>query len=430
MILNIERQQVDTKTIAGFHLDAPGERPNFREEIFRFQGWVLGASEAVPAIDVEVNGLHTLSIPVNLPRPDVAAAISQPTWSGASGFSEAFEVTRLPKIFEIDLFARGPSGTRIHLYRISGNSPLSLSFRPNILPVAVTTIDGCGSALLLEMLKDHGKLAVCPSGGRPPLPTSYWLQFFLRLGDPISWTSPLAADDRDSPQWIFGAPGMHAIPRLMSRDLFDWFFEDYVHSLFSFCMARLEDSYRRCAVAGGKRDVKCFLEPMTTGLATLRLRELIPTAKEIFLVRDFRDIFCRMQPQRQNRYRCFRRKKGALEKNRSLMETLGQSADRLYAAWRLRRSSACIVRYEELVRRPETVIREILEHLELPGDESAIKGWVEKKKRRYPVFTSRRSVGDGFIGRFRTQLTEGQLDMCRRIFGNALDGFGYDDGLE
>ena len=87
--------------------------------------------------------------------------------------------------------------------------------------------------------------------------------------------------------------------------------------------------------------------------------ELYPSAKEIFLVRDFRDMACSILAfDRKRGFAGFGRPDGAATRSTCAMELREMALDLRKQLGHDRRDRAHLVRYEDLVLRPiETVAR-------------------------------------------------------------------------
>ena len=90
--------------------------------------------------------------------------------------------------------------------------------------------------------------------------------------------------------------------------------------------------------------------------------ELYPNGRELFLVRDFRDMVCSML--------AFNEKRGVsgfgraeADSDMEFVETLGGQATSLARAWERRRDRAHLVRYEDLVLDPERALAGLLDHV-------------------------------------------------------------------
>lgn len=155
--------------------------------------------------------------------------------------------------------------------------------------------------------------------------------------------------------------------------------------------------------------------------------ELYPEAREIFLVRDFRDMVCSVL--------AFNEKRGYQAFWRELVDTDEEYVTRivrvrlmeLYRQWQARADRTCLVRYEDLVQRPLEVLPEILAYLGLDGGSEVAEKMLAAAAVETPELRDHRTAPDAAasIGRWRRDLTPELQAVCRRELGDLLEAFGY-----
>ena len=70
-----------------------------------------------------------------------------------------------------------------------------------------------------------------------------------------------------------------------------WFGREYVERLATFCQRSIDDWYTTVAETQGQSGARYFAEKhLWPNYIPVLMRELYPAAKEVFLVRDFRDM--------------------------------------------------------------------------------------------------------------------------------------------
>ena len=155
--------------------------------------------------------------------------------------------------------------------------------------------------------------------------------------------------------------------------------------------------------------------------------ELYPKTREIFLVRDFRDMLCSI--------RAFNAKRGTLGFNRDQVRSeeeyvarLGREAQQLLSGWKTRKERAHLVRYEELILRPTETIEQILTYLGLEGGRSAAEDLLQRALIDTPELKGHRTSESAAasIGRWRHDLEASSRRQCAVVFGEALGEFGYE----
>jgi hypothetical protein len=73
-VLDVALSEVDTEPLGGRNIEAPKPQSRVDGDSILVVGWVLGRSSPVITVEV-VHGATVLqSVPIDVPRPDVAAA--------------------------------------------------------------------------------------------------------------------------------------------------------------------------------------------------------------------------------------------------------------------------------------------------------------------------------------------------------------------
>jgi hypothetical protein len=156
---------------------------------------------------------------------------------------------------------------------------------------------------------------------------------------------------------------------------------------------------------------------------------LVPGAREIVLARDFRDMFCSIE--------AFNKKRGFLGFGRERFENDGEyvkkalapGAEALGNSWRNRRSSCSMLRYEDLVLKPESSLCELFEFLEVDSSPSTVKSILRRAARMNPKSQKSHkttSKAKDSLQRFRREMSPELLQLCNEAFGESLEVFGYD----
>jgi hypothetical protein len=152
--------------------------------------------------------------------------------------------------------------------------------------------------------------------------------------------------------------------------------------------------------------------------------ELYPNGKEIFLVRDFRDMLCSSfdffteEETRRNR----------AADDKQYISWVGGSIRHLYEDWQARRDKAYLVRYEDLILQPEETLTGILGYLELDASREAVNDLLTATATAdSKAFEQHRTSAsaEASIGRWKRDLSASLQDACHAAFGEELTAFGY-----
>ena len=131
----------------------------------------------------------------------------------------------------------------------------------------------------------------------------------------------------------------------------EWLGGEAVEALADGRQQRIDALYEHIAATTGGSDEPFFAEKSNLRVSSVAA-ELYPNGRELFLVRDFRDMVCSVL--------AFNEKRGVTGFGRAeassdmeYVERLGGWAASLMRAWERRRERAHLVRYEDLVLDPE-----------------------------------------------------------------------------
>ena len=182
----------------------------------------------------------------------------------------------------------------------------------------------------------------------------------------------------------------------------------------------------RTARSQGQQAARYFAEKSDPAAAWLT-RELYPGMREIFLVRDFRDLVTSIL--------AFDAKRGFFgfgrrpeDQDADYVRRFRLSTMNLCHAWRHRADRAHLLRYEDLVRNPEESLRRVLEYLGLDASPSLVCGILDRIDQESEILIDHRTSSSALasIGRWRRDLPAAIQDVCHEVLADALREFGYD----
>jgi hypothetical protein len=387
------------------------------------RGWAIGARQRVIAIEGVLDGQALFSAALDVARPGVAAAQAAAA-DERIGFRAQLGTLRLPREFRIELSAVLAQGRRVPLGSLDGaRAQLRTGFEPRRLPVLVTTLGRTGSMLLMRLLSFHPELLVYRPHRFEQRIASYWADVLLALAEPASYLRQIAPPpDVDDPLWWLGRAT--AAPwNLRDAPVEEWLGGEAVEALAATCQQRVEAAYDRIAATTDAGDGPLFAEKCNLRAAGL-LSELYPGSKELFLVRDFRDMVSSII--------AFNAKRGAQGFGRAgaatdagYVDSLAGWATGLRRAWERRRDGAHLVRYEDLVTDPAGALGHILDYLGVDARQApAMAGRLDED---LPELREHRTTAapQASIGRWRQDLDPQLAAACEDAFGDALATFGY-----
>jgi len=246
------------------------------------------------------------------------------------------------------------------------------------------------------------------------------------LADPASYQRQLApAGSLDGGRWWLGDEGPRPWP-VGDAEIQRWMGREAVISLAETAQARVEALYDQIAARMGAAGSRYFAEKYSLESSALAW-ELYPAGRELFLVRDFRDMVASIL--------AFNRKRGVkgfgeagARDELDYVRRLEVWAANLLAGWRRRSDRAHLVRYEDLVLEPAETLRGLLGYLEVTSDDPTIEQMLDAVGEELPALEDHRTAPDprASIGRFRRDLPPELALACEQSFGDALEAFGYE----
>jgi hypothetical protein len=389
------------------------------------RGWALGRDQRAAWVEALHGDTVLQRRRILIRRPDVEAAFpaAEP---GACGFRVLVGMVGLPERFELRLETVLADGSRARIGTIAGRrEPLRSGFEPAVQPLMVTTIGRSGSTWIMRMLASHPDVVAYDFYPYESWPARYWahvLKVLVAPGSPDSSHPHLF----ESEEFEVGRNPFYN-PRAFNDPLLrEWLGRSQVERTAAFVQGMIEDSYLTLARSQQKRGLRYFAEKvfLKQPLAPVLMRELYPQAREVFLVRDLRDVASSMLALKRDVYGDERW--GSAEQE-LVWERTRAAARTLRDAWISRRESSHLVRYEDLILQPHETLTAVLEYLELERsveivERMAGRSWGEDQRLPgHPGAADPRRT----IGRWRNVEDDEFQERSRAAFEDVLVEFGY-----
>jgi hypothetical protein len=403
-------------------------------------GWVVGR---VDAASLQIRYRDTVLRVIPVDERDVAASERSPELPHdvAGRFSSAVDLIGLGTEVKLTLTVLLGDLTRVPVgYIRLRRRPVRTNFEPTLQPLIVSSLGRSGSSWLMRMLGAHPAILKCGEHPYEDTYAVYWLHVLRVLSGP---TNRLQSSDHAFQEnlWFIGQNPFSG--GLMDPALRDWFSRSYVERLATFCQRTIEDWYRtvawRQAEAAGTDAVPGFFAEKIGPSSPIHhnlVHELYPDAKEVVLIRDFRDMMSSILAYDKARgFSGFGRKEGWSDED--YIREMRLPALSLYEGWQSRSERAHLVRYEDLVLHPRETLTGVLDYLGISSSDAVIDAMLSAgttpEQPRDPTTswaqiheTSKDAVAS--IGRWRRDLDPALQACCQEAFGGLLEELGYPEG--
>jgi hypothetical protein len=398
---------------------------------FDFEGWVVGRHSRARSVRLIHEDMLFLELPLDIERPDVVAAQPGGAQAERAGFRARLGSLRLPTEFELVVKAELEDGTRETFATISGRrQPLRSGYDARLRPLMVTTIGRTGSNLLLELLSAHPQVAACPPFDYEAYVASYWMSVLQELAEPASYLRQIVPEELTRRGWWLGTQQHHP-QGWVGDDIHEWIGFGAVQDIAAFAQHRIDWFYGQLAASQGRSDAAFFAEKSFPYQVPRLAWELYGDMREIFLVRDFRDMMSSIFAFNE-RYDANAFGKHRVKDDLEHVRVQTGVTRALVRSWRERMDGAHLVHYEDLVLQPAETIEGILDYLGVDSSPEA-KGKVLDRQRaleaKHASHGTSRSP-EASIGRWRSELPPEVLETCDEVFREAMELFGYPRSTE
>lgn len=411
------------ESIRELNLERPVPGSEWNGTSVEVSGWVLGKSKPPVHIEILQGGQPIRRIPVHQRRLDVARRSADVPGAERSEFTGMVSTLGLPTELRLELTVVLDDGSRQLVALLEGRrTPVRPDFEPTMQPVMVTTLDRMASTWMMSLLAAHPQVVTLRKYPYECHTAKYWLQVLATLTEPTMQTPD--AENAHADRWRMGVNPFF-LPDLMREPKPGVGL--YSDRMAAVCQRNIDSWYSELAFHQVKEGVRYFAEKMTPNHLQAMMWELYPEAKEVFLVRDFRDWICSILAfDAKQAFPGFRRRED--ESTAAYVRRYGRYAFDLHSHWQARRGAAHLVRYEDLVHDPEPTLRALFEYVGIDATPSSVESALreastesESFPRHHTSFGARDSVG-----RWRRGLTPELSDVVQELFADVLRSFGYD----
>lgn len=408
-----------------WHLELPQVPQSTPSWALRIQGWALGTDEPGRTVEVAVGGETISELAVHGTRPDLADAFSDAPSAGTAGFSGWINALHLPPKFELDLFLHFGDRGRAKLGSLTGTRR-SLPRATGIQPILVTTYGRTGSTWLMQVLGEHTNIVSYSPFRHEPRVLTYWLEILAALAEPASYGQSLRTTLADGHWWL-GPDGIRWGSEIAEPPIEHYVGTVTVERLARFATERVAEFYETAANMYDKDAPAFFAEKGPwSPKAWQTIDELYGAAREIVLVRDPRDMLASIFAYNQKRGSLdFGRQSVASDED--FVDTVRDGMLDLLAGGR--RRGAFLLRYEDLLLRPEETLPRLFSHIGVDASDDTVREIVERAtSQTSEQMDYHRTSTDprASVGRWSNDLSPSVRARAEERLAGVLTHLGYE----
>lgn len=407
---------------------------------FSLAGWIATLGRAPTFVRLDAGGVTLGMQRVSNVWPDVnafLASLAPPAPHAAYsavGFQLSFSRLGLPEFGTGELiceFEDGAEPQRLLLGTISDLPPLpALSSHSGFIPIMIPALGRSGTTLMAGLLGAHPEILV--AGVYPfeyRLASYFWHACYVTSA-PAHHGLSMHPDgfETSHPNRIGFNPynTRNFDVTLVHPGMRDWINTDRVIENIQHARAGVDSFYHRLAGGLGKSNAYHFVEKTLFSHLVNVAWHIHPRAREIFLVRDFRDNFASA--------RAFNKARDSASFGR---QSFASDAEWLVGrkhevaavaeAFRQRRDRCLLVRYEDLILNPQAELRRIFGYIGVADDAAVVKASLVSIAENRTGGADHRtsSSAQNSIGRWRQDLTPQEREVSTDMFRSSLELFGY-----
>lgn len=429
-VIDIERVQVARvpAAIHNFAVDTPVQGAALAVYDMEFLGWVIGASAKAVEIEFFSGTQSVRRAAIDQHRADVADAYPDFEQAATSGFRTSVNVVGLEPGTPLDMWVTLADESRHHLARVTfSHQPLVSGYAPRLQPLMLTTLGRAGTTWAMRVLSEHPSIVIHRAHPYELRAARHWLHGFKVMTEPRNpYRSAQADSFQNEVAWAGHSP-FYPLPLGAVPGVGEWFGKTYVEDYAATVQRWIDECYERIAHGQGTPDPVYFGEKHRPDNIPWLVWELYPTAKEVFLVRDFRDVISSMLSFNAKHGRQVFGPEEPVSNEEFVRYIYEGPIHRVARSWEKRRDRAKLVRYEDLIANPIATLTAILTYLELDASEATVARMVERASAESPDMQRHRTssaVADS-IGRWETSLSPSVQSVCEDVLGDVLHQFGY-----
>ncbi|MDQ3696170.1 MAG: sulfotransferase [Chloroflexota bacterium] len=429
-IIDIEQVQLAPVPVAirNFAIDRPTMGAGLGVYDIQFAGWAMGDPSRPREIALYSGDELIRRARFDQPRPDVGERYPEADAAAISGFNTFVNVVGLEPGAPLSLRLLEDGEPRQLATVTYRHQPLVSAYTPRLQPLMLTTLGRAGTTWTMRLLSEHPGIAIHRAHPYELRIARHWLHSFKILTEPRDLEHSAHADTfHHSTSWAGHNP-FYPIPLGVTPGLREWYGKTYVEEYAATVQRWIDECYDRIAAGQGTSDPVYFAEKHRADGLPWVVWELYPRAKEVFLVRDFRDVISSMLAFNTKHGRQVFGPKQPISDEEFVHFVRNGPIRLVSTSWQKRHDRAILIRYEDLIQEPAATVRAILTYLELDAAPMTIDHMLERAAAENPDMSRHRtsSAVSSSLGRWRSSLSPSVQSVCDEVLGDVLRQFGYE----
>ncbi len=407
-------------------IDLPRSGTSQSTYVIHIEGWLLTNGKKPKRLVMELGETRIRDVGSFIERPDVADYFGNVAGSVAAGFYADVDCVTFPENFVLTLRVVFDDASEAKIGTVRGRRSHPLpNHAPAIQPIAVYGSGRSGTTLLMRYLLNHPQVVAHNAYPYEIRMMSYQFHAMSIMKSRADHERSAHPDHFTDSEYSIGFNPYYS-PGAYGETVARWFGGEYITELAKFCTRSIESFYKTLAAAQDKPGAEYFAEKVQPFAGRDLQWTLYPDSRALLIVRDPRDRHCSVS--------AFNKKRGqtGFGYERGLSEE--QFVERTYnffkfelAALARRPQQVKLVRYEDLILKPEETVSGILEHLRLDSRPACIRQVIAATGEADPRLQEHRTSEEGrSIGRWKSDLDPKIARYYAQCFGGVMAELGYE----